>query len=371
MKPQPDPNRGQRISPPPVVQSVGQSVGVSDFVPIRVHVPVRIADIGGWTDTWFAKRGVVCNLAAGPGVTVSIESTESKHSVLDLRNLNSEYVLDVSGTERLKRSHPMLAECWMRHGAHQMSQRSVRISLDSAVPAGSSLGTSASVGVGVIAALQAASGGGDRLDKDLLAQLAHSAETRSGLESGVQDHVAAAHGGINLIDIEYPSFSVRPLNILEQTFAELDRRLITVYFGRPHESSVLHEMVIARLEATGSGADELEYLRSLAVSASNALEAGDLDAYGMSLIGTVEGQRALHPGLISADAETVLSIVRRVGGHMKVNGAGGPGGSVTLLGPDDPTRLQELRDAIVSQASWSMLSLRLWRNGVTFEQGAS
>ena len=25
--------------------------------------PVRTADIGGWTDTWFAATGVVCNIA--------------------------------------------------------------------------------------------------------------------------------------------------------------------------------------------------------------------------------------------------------------------------------------------------------------------
>ena len=32
--------------------------------------PVRIADVGGWTDTWFGSPGHVCHLAVGPGVTV-------------------------------------------------------------------------------------------------------------------------------------------------------------------------------------------------------------------------------------------------------------------------------------------------------------
>jgi D-glycero-alpha-D-manno-heptose-7-phosphate kinase len=32
--------------------------------------PVRIADVGGWTDTWFGSPGRVCHLAVGPGVRV-------------------------------------------------------------------------------------------------------------------------------------------------------------------------------------------------------------------------------------------------------------------------------------------------------------
>ena len=33
--------------------------------------PVRVADVGGWTDTWFGSPGRVCHLAVGPGVEVT------------------------------------------------------------------------------------------------------------------------------------------------------------------------------------------------------------------------------------------------------------------------------------------------------------
>jgi len=29
----------------------------------HASAPVRTADVGGWTDTWFAGQGAVCNLA--------------------------------------------------------------------------------------------------------------------------------------------------------------------------------------------------------------------------------------------------------------------------------------------------------------------
>ncbi len=35
------------------------------------RTPVRAADAGGWTDTWFAGHGVVCSVALGPAVTAA------------------------------------------------------------------------------------------------------------------------------------------------------------------------------------------------------------------------------------------------------------------------------------------------------------
>src|SRR5207237_9326036 len=58
-----------RSSPEPSTRSVsGDAVA-----PTRVVVataPVRVCDIGGWTDTWFARHGHVCSIAVRPGVTV-------------------------------------------------------------------------------------------------------------------------------------------------------------------------------------------------------------------------------------------------------------------------------------------------------------
>jgi len=34
---------------------------------IRAEAPVRICDLGGWTDTWFAEHGAVCSIAVTPG----------------------------------------------------------------------------------------------------------------------------------------------------------------------------------------------------------------------------------------------------------------------------------------------------------------
>ena len=51
-------------------------VAVPSTVPgraiLEATAPVRIADCGGWTDTWFAKVGLVCSIAVEPGIRVRL-----------------------------------------------------------------------------------------------------------------------------------------------------------------------------------------------------------------------------------------------------------------------------------------------------------
>ena len=96
----------------------------------------------------------------------------------------------------------------------------LEVTLTSPVPPGSGLGTSASVLVALIAALQAL--GGCVPDAQQLAQAAHEVETVDlARQSGVQDQIAAAFGGANFVSIvPYPRFDVRSLTIPAQTWAD-------------------------------------------------------------------------------------------------------------------------------------------------------
>ena len=38
--------------------------------------PIRICDLGGWSDTWFAKRGSVLNIAVKPYAQCLVEVRE-------------------------------------------------------------------------------------------------------------------------------------------------------------------------------------------------------------------------------------------------------------------------------------------------------
>src|SRR5436190_15449246 len=103
----------------------------------------------------------------------------------------------------------------------------VEVSVRSAVPAGCGVGTSAGVAVALLGALAAARGeewsardvayGAHRLEVDVL-----------GAESGIQDQLSAAFGGINFIEIEpYPEATMHGLPAWE----ELGARLSLIYLG--------------------------------------------------------------------------------------------------------------------------------------------
>jgi D-glycero-alpha-D-manno-heptose-7-phosphate kinase len=171
-----------------------------------------------------------------------------------------------------------------------------------------------------------------------LARLAHQVETdKLGQQSGIQDQIAAAHGGISFIEMDrYPDARVSSVRLDPALWSEMDRRFCLVYMGAPHRSTDMHEKVIAELEAGGPQREVLKRLADVAVEAREALRAGDLDAYGAAMVRNNECQRALYSGLVSPAADAAAAIARRHGAPgWKVNGAGGRGGSLTVLAPAD------------------------------------
>jgi D-glycero-alpha-D-manno-heptose-7-phosphate kinase len=167
----------------------------------------------------------------------------------------------------------------------------------------------------------------------------------------------------------YPHASVSQLSVPNFVSWELERRLVLLYLGRTHVSSEVHDRVIARLEREGEGAAQLEQLRRAAEGASDAFCAGDLRALGRIMIENTAAQAGLHPGLVSSQARAAISVAADHGAlGWKVNGAGGEGGSLTLLcGPDRSAKrrlLRGLREADplfqIIPTSLSPQGLRVW-----------
>jgi D-glycero-alpha-D-manno-heptose-7-phosphate kinase len=202
----------------------------------------------------------------------------------------------------------------------------------------------------LIAALDALTPG--RKTRHEIAMTAHRVEVdRLGLQSGVQDQLCAAYGGVNYIDISaYPEATVTQIPVTDVVRRDLEARLVLVCLGRPHVSSDMHDLVIAGLAEAGGDSPLLDGLREAADDARDAMQAGDLVALGRTLTSNTELQRQLHPDLISHDAQTVIDTAAASGASgWKVNGAGGEGGSVTILcgpGHDAKHRLEQaLSDA--------------------------
>lgn len=298
---------------------------------VNAVAPARICDIGGWTDTWFAEHGKVFNVAVHPGVEVQVKAYPAgvlpASVILDVQNYGERYAFDLAS---LPGRHPLLEAAIEEIGLS--SGISVEISIFSEMPVGSSTGTSASATVALIGALDALTPG--HLNLNDIATAAHRVETeRLGMQSGIQDQLCAVHGGINFIEISaYPNASITPLHVANSAFLEFERRLLLVSLGRSHVSSALHERVIARLAHEGANSPPLTSMRHAAEAARDAFCQADFRSLGRAMTDNTEAQGQLHPDLISPDAKTAIDAAAASGAWgWKVNGAGGDGGSLSIL----------------------------------------
>lgn len=316
---------------------------------VASRAPVRIADNGGWTDTWFARHGRVFNIAVTPRVEVRVEAfpTDGRRDrvLIVADNFLDQYVRWPENPDWER--HPLIEAALRRVGVPETM--ALRIRIFSEMPAGASTGTSASVTVALIGALAAIASA--PITPDDAARLAHSIETDTlGWQAGVQDQIAAAHGGINYIEVDYPSWVVHRLEARPDFRAQLGDRLALVYLGRSHSSSDVHEQVIAKLTGRGPDCPELEDLRHAADASRDAVLAHDAEALGRAMSLNTDAQTRLDPALVSADAHAVIEIARDHGAAgWKVNGAGGSGGSITILAAVDPDRRLAMARAVAER----------------------
>ena len=347
---------------------------MADEKPLRVIssvAPIRIADFGGWTDTWFARFGKVLNIAVYPNAHVQMR-VFARHDgrppvTIYAENYGERYTLDAVGGTYDR--HPLLEAALEFMGVPQ--DLALEIDIFSEAPAGASTGTSAAVSVALIGALDLLKPG--RLTPHEVARAAHRIETELlHQQCGVQDQLASAYGGINYIEIlEYPHAIVSPVRLPLATLWELEERLSLIFLGQSHSSSKVHEGVIAELEDAGPDAEKLRPLRRTPILARDALYAGDFHALGRAMIENTEAQANLHPGLVSPRHQAVIEVARRHGAiGWKVNGAGGDGGSVTLLGGPKAAAIRQMLRAIVADVPGtqnipiylSPLGLRVWES---------
>ncbi|NLX43182.1 MAG: GHMP kinase [Chloroflexi bacterium] len=335
---------------------------------INSVAPIRVCDNGGWTDTWFAERGNIFNIGVYPFVEVQIEARPRDENagrvVLHAENYGDRYVVFPRSERHGWIHHPLLEAAIDLMGVPE--DLSVRISIFSEAPAGCSTGTSAAVTVALIGALDQLSPG--RMTPLEIAYAAHRVETEMlQQQSGIQDQLCAAYGGINYIEMfQYPYAAVSQILVPNPVWWELERRLCLVFLGRSHSSSAVHERVIQNIQAGGPEFAQLERLRECARASRDAVYEGDFEALGAAMVRNTEAQRALHPSLVSHEAEQVMQVAREHGAlGWKVNGAGGEGGSVTLLcGPSMGAKRAMIREIEATNPLFQSIPLYLSRYGL-------
>jgi D-glycero-alpha-D-manno-heptose-7-phosphate kinase len=304
--------------------------------PLRIInsvAPIRICDNGGWTDTWFAGHGTIFNIGVYPYAEAQIEvypyEGQEDRVVIYAENYGERYTVNPENHIGWNK-HPLLEAAidYMR----VPDNLAFEVTIYSDAPGGASTGTSAAVTVALIGALDCLTPG--RMTPHEVAYAAHRIETEMlKQQCGIQDQLCSAYGGINFIEMfQYPYSTVSQIYVPNSIWWELERRLVLIFLGKSHVSSNVHEMVIRGLENAGPDCPQLDDLRKTAHRSRDALYSGDFKALGNAMSDNTAAQGGLHPDLINADAARVMEIAQAHGAlGWKVNGAGGEGGSLTLL----------------------------------------
>ena len=342
---------------------------MTDPIPLRVInsvAPIRICDNGGWTDTWFAEYGRIFNIGVYPYAEAQLKvfhrGKVEDRIVIHAENYGERYSVEPRNDGW---SHHPLLEAAIEY-MRLPDDIAFEVNIFSEAPAGASTGTSAAVTVSLIGALDLLTPG--RLTPYEVALTAQKIEVEMlGQQCGIQDQLCSAFGGINYIEMfRYPHAAVSPLLVPNAVWWELERRLVLIFLGKAHSSSDVHRKVIDELEGAGPDCRKLEDLRRTAGQSRDAVYAGDLAALGRAMIENTEAQARLHPELVGPDAQTVIELARQHDAlGWKINGAGGDGGSVTLLtGPESATKRRLIHAVEETNSLFRNIPIYLSRHGL-------
>lgn len=292
-----------------------------------VRSPVRISFGGGGTDlpSYYEDFG---------GAVVSAAINKYFYTILKKRNDGKIQVIssDLRVTETWRDiSHMQLKQSELEILVAATKELGYDISVDlflaSEIIAGTGLGSSASVCVGVLKTLAT------YLDvpfsKYELAERAyHIARNVLGKPVGKQDEYAAAFGGLNYISFYRDgSTHVEPIKLRPEVVRELQSNLMLFFTGAAHNSwNLLETQEQNTKKKAGVTLDSLHEIRALADRMRDALEEGDLDSFGSMLHEGWQAKKRISSEISTSvinHAYDAALASGAVGG--KITGAGGGG----------------------------------------------
>jgi len=284
------------------------------------RTPFRVSFFGGGTDypAWYLKHG-------GAVLSTAI----NKYCYLTCRHFPPYF----PNVHRIVWSHievvQSIAEILhpaVRAGlaAHGFDDKTgVEIHHQGDLPARSGIGSSSSFAVGLILSLNALKG--HEIGRHELAMAAIDLEQNHLREVvGSQDQVAAAYGGLNLIQFNKDgSITVEPVNISMERSAELESRLVMFFTGTDRMSSQHAKNVVENMEAKH---ERLTKMHKLVFEAAEILKNGDLDDFGRMLDETWHLKRGLAKSVTTSTVDDIYRTAIEAGAlGGKLLGAGGSG----------------------------------------------
>ena len=213
----------------------------------------------------------------------------------------------------------------------------IGIEIDSASPPRSALGGSSAAAVALVTAFSSLlqQAGQSSPDYAVIAALAHAIEESiAGVPCGMQDQLAAIHGGVNAwhwkADAGRPGYRKQHLISAGQT-AGIEKHILVAYCGVPHESKDINGTWIRRFLA---GRDRRKWIKivELAQQFVRAFVKGDFIEAARCMNHETRIRRELTPEVVDEIGAELVAAAAAKNCGARFTGAGG-GGCLWAIGP--------------------------------------
>lgn len=289
---------------------------------IIVQTPLRVSFFGGGTDFphYFQSEGG-CVLTSAVDKYIFVTIKQRFDDLLRIGYTKTEMVESVDQIQ-----HELIREALRLTGI----EKGVEITTTGDIPAGTGLGSSSTVTVGVLNAMYHMLR--QTVSAEELAQQACEIEIqRLGKPIGIQDQYIAAYGGLRFLEFQQDG-SVRNNEIILDTQVKrrLNESLLLFYTGITRSADSILEQQQNNIAVN---LDALREMKKMAYIAREALCAGDLDSLGLLLHEYWQIKKSLANKISSSVIEEWYQAALKAGAlGGKITGAGG-GGFLLLYCP--------------------------------------
>jgi D-glycero-alpha-D-manno-heptose-7-phosphate kinase len=328
---------------------------------IEAAAPTRVDLAGATLDIWplylFHGGAVTVNCAITRRAYCTVESKrgEKKITLISRDTGRHESFASFNQLARAKQFKlPLLA-----HLVKIFAPKSgFTLTTDSEAPAGAGIGGSSAMAVAICAALDKFTGA--RMTKQQWIHISRDAEAIVILvPTGTQDHYPPAYGGISAVHLQSGG---EWREELPADPAELERRLVLCYTGKPRKSAINNwEVFKAHINGDKKVQHNLEEISAIAQKVREALAKQKWNELGKLVHEEWTWRRRNLPTISTPVIDSIINSAQRNGAVAgKVCGAGGGGCVALLIEPDARKKVE----AAVVAAGGQLLPMKIDRRGV-------
>lgn len=329
---------------------------------IEARAPTRVDLAGGTLDIWplylFHPGALTVNCAVTRHASCTVETGPRGSKGITLISLDTERRESFASFEVLARTDNYRLALLAQLVRFFRPRGGFTLTTTSEAPAGAGIGGSSAMAVAICAALDRFTDAGlTRQDWIHISRDVEAIVIR--VPTGTQDHYPPAYGGAAAIHLEAGGERREELGC---NLAELERRLVLCYTGKPRKSAINNWEVYKRhIDGDRGVFRNLQQIAALAVELRAALVRNDWSDVGRLVREEWQVRKRNLPTITTRVIDQIVAgAVKQgaIGG--KVCGAGGGGCVALLIEPDARERVEK----VIVAAGGTVLPIRVDRRGV-------